>query len=163
MAICRESIAEHERYVASFYFKHDNMRAGENRVKGVLEKFPDTVAATKALDDLAAAYERRGDGPVAEKVRLAANERAAAFASMPESGPGSRAEGAVPAARTPIADALLADLIASYGPSEGTGTVVAAPALIDPVVAPKVPAAAGAEPGSYGPVGGGSGGLGRRY
>jgi hypothetical protein len=129
-------------------------------VKGILEKFPDTVTATKALEDLAAAYERRGDAAAAEKVRLAVDERTAAFASMPESGPGSRAEGGVPAARTPASDVLVAELVATYGPSENT--VAAAPALIDPVVAaPKIPA--GSDPGSYGSVGGGSGGLGRRY
>jgi hypothetical protein len=81
---------------------------------------------------------------------------------MPESGPGSRDEGAVPAARTPIADALLDDLIKSYGPSEAS-TVAAAPALIDPVAAPKVPTGAGAEPGSYGSPGMNSGRLGPRY
>jgi outer membrane protein assembly factor BamD len=148
MAKCRESMAEHERYVAKFYFKQDNMRAAENRVKGLLEKFPDTLATTTGLEDLAAAYERRGDTAAAEKVRAAANERVAAFASMPESGPGSREEGAVPSVRTPVSDALLADLIASYGPTEGAGTVVAAPALIDPVAGPKLPTGAGAgEPG----------------
>jgi outer membrane protein assembly factor BamD len=162
MATCRESMAEHERYVADFYFRLDNMRAAENRVKGILEKFPDTIAATKALEDLVAAYERRGDTAAAEKVRGAANERAAAFASMPESGPGSRAEGAVPAARTPVADALLADLTASYGPDESRNTVAAAPALIDPVTGPKRPT--GGNPGASGPMGGGGGGgLGQHY
>lgn len=162
MATCRESMAGHDRYVANFYFKLDNMRAAENRVKSILEKFPDTVAATKALEDLAAAYERRGDTAAAEKVGLAANERAAAFASMPESGPGSRAEGAVPSVRTPATDALLADLTASYGPDESSGIVAAAPALIDPVTAPKIPTG-GDNPGASGPMGGGSGGMGGRY
>jgi hypothetical protein len=160
MAICRESMASHERYVARFYFGKDNMRAGENRVKGILEKFSDTVSATLALEDLAAAYEKRGDTAAAEKVRAAANERAAAYASMPESGPGSRAAGAVPAVRTPVADALLAELIASYGPSDSTGQVVTAPALVDPVAAPRVPG--GTDPGTYG-SGGPAGPLGRRY
>jgi outer membrane protein assembly factor BamD len=143
MAICRESMAAHERYVARYYFKQNNMRAGENRVKGILEKFPDTVAATGALEDLAAAYERRGDAKAAEKVRAAANERTAIYASLPETGPGSRAAGAVPTARTPVTDDLLAELVASYGPGESTGTVVAAPALVDPVAGPKVPQGAG--------------------
>ena len=163
MMKCRESMAEHERYVANFYLKQNNMRAAENRVKSLLEQFPDTLATTKGLEDLAAAYERRGDTAAAEKVRAAANERAAAFASMPESGPGSRQEGAVPAARTPVADTLLAELVTTYGPSESTTAVAAAPALIDPVTSPKLPTGAAAEPGSYGPVGGGNSGLGRRY
>ena len=158
MAVCRESMAQHDRYVARYYFKHDNMRAGENRVKGILEKFPDTVAATGALEDLAAAYEKRGDTAAAEKVRAAASERAAAYASMPENGPGSRAAGAVPEARTPVTDSLLTELIASYGPSEGTGTVVATPALIDPVAGPKGPTGTG-DAGAYAPIGrGGPGG-----
>jgi outer membrane protein assembly factor BamD len=159
MAVCRESMAQHERYVAIYYFRHNNMRAGENRVKGILEKFSDTVAATAALDDLAAAYDKRGDEAAAAKVRAAATERTEIFASMPETGPGSRAEGAVPAARTPIADALLDGLVASYGPSEAGGTIVATPALVDPVAAPKAPT--GSDSGSYQPIGRGSAGAGR--
>jgi outer membrane protein assembly factor BamD len=159
MAYCRESMAEHDRYIAKFYFKHDNLRAGEGRVKSILEKFPDTIAATKALNDLAAVYERHGDEPAAAKVRAAADERTAIYASMPENGPGSRAEGAVPAARTPVTDDLLASLVASYGPSEGGGTIVATPSLIDPV-APKAPTGTG-DPGTYNPIGRGNGGLGR--
>jgi outer membrane protein assembly factor BamD len=163
MAHCRESMAEHDRYIANFYFKHDNMRAGENRVKSILEKFPDTVAATEALADLAAAYERRGDAPAAAKVRAAVDERTAIYASMPETGPGSRAAGAVPNVRTPVSDALLAELVTSYGPSEVGGTVVATPALIDPVAAPKLPAGT-SDPGTYAPIGrGGSGGGMGRY
>jgi outer membrane protein assembly factor BamD len=160
MARCRESMAEHDRRIAGFYFKHDNMRAGENRVKSILEKFPDTVAATKALEDLAAAYDKRNDAPAAAKVRAAAEERAAIYASMPETGPGSRAEGAVPAVRTPVTDALLASLVASYGPSEAGGTVVATPALIDPAGGPKLPTGAG-DAGGYAPIGRGGGGMGR--
>ena len=160
MARCRESMAEHDRYVANFYFRKDNMRAGENRVKSILEKYPDTIAATRALEDLAKAYAERGDEPAAAKVRAAAEERAALYASMPETGPGSRAEGAVPAARTPVTDALLASLVASYGPSEGSGAVVAAPALIDPVGGPKRPTGSG-DPGAYAPIGRGGGGMGR--
>lgn len=158
MARCRESMAEHDRRVARFYFKKDNMRAGENRVKSILEKFPDTMAATVALEDLAKAYDERGDTAAAAKVRAAAEERAAVYASMPESGPGSRAQGAVPAARTPITDALVADLVASYGPTDSGGTVVAAPALIDPSTGPKTPTGSGGE--AYAPIGRG-GGMGR--
>ncbi|MCC6847707.1 MAG: outer membrane protein assembly factor BamD [Deltaproteobacteria bacterium] len=159
MARCRESLAEHDRYVARFYFRQDNMRAGENRVKSILEKFPDTVAATGALEDLAAAYERRGDETAASKVRAAAKERADIYASLPETGPGSRAAGAVPAARTPVTDALLEQLVASYGPSESAGAVAAAPALVDPVTGPKTPQGGG-DPGAYQPIGRG-GGMGR--
>jgi hypothetical protein len=162
MAHCRESMAAHDRYIARYYFNHDNMRAGENRVKSILEKFPDTVAATGALQDLADAYEKRSDAPAAAKVRAAADERTALYASMPETGPGSRAEGAVPDARTPVSDALLADLVASYGPSEAGSTIVATPALIDPVGGPKLPTGTG-DPGMapIGRGGGGGGGMGR--
>jgi len=161
MASCRESMAAHERYVAIYYFKHDNMRAGENRVKGILEKYPDTVGATKGLEDLAAAYEKRGDTPAAAKVRAAVDESTAIYASMPETGPGSRAAGAIPNARTPVTDALLDQLVASYGPSESGATIVATPALIDPVAAPKLPTGAGADAGGYGSMGGRPGGMGR--
>lgn len=157
MAICRESMAAHERYVARYYFKENNMRAGENRVKGILEKFSDTVGATGALEDLAAAYDRRGDAPAAEKVRAAAAERTAIYASLPETGPGSRAAGAVPEARTPLTDALLAELVASYGPGESSGTVVAAPALVDPTAGSKGPAGPGGS-SAFSPIGRGSGG-----
>ena len=154
-AVCRESMAAHERYIANYYLKHDNLRAGENRIKGVLESFPDTVAATRALEDLAVAYEKRGDAPAAERIRGAVAERDSAFASLPETGPGSRAEGAVPAVRTPATDALVADLTARYGPGERPGGTVAAPALVDPVAPPK--------PGTYGSNDAGDTGLGRRY
>ncbi len=156
MAKCRESLATHERYIAAFYFKQDNLRAGENRVKGVLEKFPDTIAATRALDDLAGAYDKRGDAAAAERIRSAVTERDAAFASLPESGPGSRAEGAVPAVRTPLTDALLADLSARYGPAETGIHTAAAPALVDPA-APTRPTTMG-DP-RYGPT---DGVMGRR-
>jgi len=158
MARCRESMAAHDRYVANYYFRRGNMRAGENRVKGILEKFPDTVAATGALEDLAAAYEKRGDAPAAAKVRAAVDERTAIYASMPETGPGSRAAGAVPNVRTPVTDALLDNLVASYGASEISGSGGATPSLIDPVAGPKpqgVPTT-----GAYAPIGPG-GGMGR--
>ena len=133
MAKCRESLAAHERYIARYYFGQKNLKAAENRVKGMLELYPDTVATTGALEDLAAAYERGGDTAAAERIRAAAAERTAAFASLPESGPGSRAAGAVPAVRTPLSDALLADLNGRYGASEKMATV-AAPALVDPAL-----------------------------
>ena len=91
-------------------------------------------------------------------MRAAANESAAIYASMPETGPGSRAQGAVPTARTPVTDTLLAELIASYGPSEGTGTAVATPALVDPVAGKKLPTG---DPGAYAPIGRGGSGIGR--
>jgi len=158
MSICRESMAAHERYVARYYFKENNMRAGENRIKGILENFPDTVGATAALEDLATAYDRRGDAPAAEKVRAAETERAAIDASLPESGPGSRAAGTVPVARTPVTDALLADLVTSYGQGDASGTVVAAPALVDPS-GPKLPTAGGGS-SAFSPIGRGGGGIG---
>ncbi len=153
MAKCRESLAAHERYIARFYFKQKNLRAAENRVKGMLELYPDTVATTGALEDLAAAYDKGGDAAAAERIRAAANERAAAFASLPESGPGSRAEGGVPAVRTPLSDALLADLNGRYGPSEAVATV-AAPALVDPAPQPRT--VTGGDP-RYGPTEPGAG------
>lgn len=157
MAKCRESLAAHERYIARFYFGQKNLRAAENRVKGMLETYPDTVATTGALEDLAAAYERGGDAAAAERIRGAVNERTEAFASLPESGPGSRAEGGVPAVRTPVSDALLADLNTRYGASEKVVNVTT-PALIDPAPPPRP--VTGGDP-RYGPTD--QSGIGRRY
>jgi len=151
MAECRESIAAHEGYISLFYIKLKNMRAAENRVKGILENYPDTVATTHALEDLAAAYEKSGDAAQAEVVRNVINERLAAFATLPESGPGSRRQGAVPAIPTPVSDAFLADLTGRYGQSERVANVTA-PTLVDQ--APQQPhmPQTGGGPG-YGPSG----------
>src|SRR4051812_19938073 len=53
LVACRESLAAHEQYIANYYLRRGNLKAGENRVKGILENYPDTSAATRALDRLA--------------------------------------------------------------------------------------------------------------
>src|SRR5882724_2000224 len=75
LASCRRSLADHELYIASYYFKRKNVAAGENRVKGILENYPDTPAATRAITALADAYASAGDTSHAEMARAAATER----------------------------------------------------------------------------------------
>src|SRR6266404_1037613 len=55
---CRRALAEHELYIAKYYFKRKNLKAGENRVKGILENYADTPVTTRALEGLADAYAR---------------------------------------------------------------------------------------------------------
>jgi outer membrane protein assembly factor BamD len=83
MRACRYSLAEHERYIAAYYLKRDNLRAGENRVKGILENYPDTLAATQALESLAVAYAKAGDVEHEQMARAALVERANATQATP--------------------------------------------------------------------------------
>lgn len=132
---CREALAGHELYVASFYFKQRNLKAAENRVKVILESYPETQAATRALEKLADARARAGDTAGAEAARAAADERRAAFAALPAQGPGSIREGGVPDVTTPATDALLANLDERYGPGTSLAGGPAVPTLIDPAPA----------------------------
>ena len=129
-ARCRESLATHELYITSFYLRRKNLSAAENRVKGILQSYPDTQAATRALEQLATAYEQNGDTERARVARSALDERVAAFASL---APESLKAGAVPALTTPSTDTLLADLDLRYGPSDAPPNAPAAPTLVDPV------------------------------
>ena len=156
-------MAEHERYVAKFYLRQDNMRAAENRVKSLLEKFPDTVATTKALEDLATAYERRGDTAAAEKVprrgqrtrrgvREHAGERSRVArrgrrADRPHAG-GRRATRRI--GRDVRPERRHGRRRRRAGPHRSGAAAEAS-------------TAAAGNPGSYGSVGSGGGGLGRRY
>lgn len=176
---CRHDLAEHELYIATYYFKRDNLRAGENRVKGILENYPDTAVATRALDELAAAYTKEGDAAHEQMVRAALAERGATGATGEppadpddkdgDATPGGEAPvGAVPArtdarpsvdpraTRGPATAALLADLTVRFGPAQGLSTAATTPTLLDPTVPAKGPrgdAGPGRIPGAEPPGG----------
>jgi outer membrane protein assembly factor BamD len=49
---CRESLAEHELYVAEFHMKRFALLPAKARLRRVIEEYPETDAATKALGHL---------------------------------------------------------------------------------------------------------------
>jgi outer membrane protein assembly factor BamD len=138
IATCREALAEHELYIAEFYLKRKNLKAVENRVKGILETYPDTAAANEAVERLAAGYERAGDGERAALARRVLSGRAAGSTSLDGGAAG----------------ALLADLSERYGSSPRQPETGAAPVLRDPVGPP--PIATKGDP-RYGPGPGNAG------
>ena len=71
---CREHLAERELYIASFYFDRGELRAGETRVKGLLDRYPDTDAAARALRRLAAAASAAGEDDLGQLAENAATE-----------------------------------------------------------------------------------------
>jgi outer membrane protein assembly factor BamD len=118
---CRESLAGHELYVAKYYFDRDNLPAAENRVKGLLESYPDTETATLALERMAEVYADTGDEERAARVRAAL----AARAEQPA------ADGTLTLDSEPGRE-LLADLNARFGETERLADMTAGPALHDP-------------------------------
>ncbi len=148
---CRRSLADHELYIANYYFKRNNLRAGENRVKGVLENYPDTPAATRAVEALADAYARAGDGEHEGMARAAlaerrqAEEAAAATRTTTDTGNQGKkkkhqdddAVAIAPNAGGPASALLVADLTSRYGAGQGVSTAATSPSLIDPVAQPK--------------------------
>jgi outer membrane protein assembly factor BamD len=72
---CRFSLADHELQIAKYYLTRGNLKAGENRVKGLLENYPDTPATTRGLDALADAYAKAGDHEHESIARAAVAER----------------------------------------------------------------------------------------
>jgi len=49
---CRESLAEHELYVAEFHMKRFSLLPAKARLRRIIEEYPETDAATKALGHL---------------------------------------------------------------------------------------------------------------
>lgn len=133
MAECREELAGHELYIAEFYFDRDNTRAGENRIKGVLDVYADTEVATEALERLADAYEGIDDTERAGVVREALAARAARPAL----------DGTL-TLDSPAGHALRADLDARYGPTVPIGEEQPVATLREP--APADTAASATEP-----------------
>lgn len=134
---CRRALAEHELYIARYYFKRKNLKAGENRVKGILENYGDTPVVGRALEALADAYARAGDTAHETMARSAAAERAGTESTEAAKGNAKDAKVVAPAtavpADGPATSLLLADLTARYGPSQGVSTAATAPSLIDPI------------------------------
>ncbi len=161
---CRRSLADHELYIANYYFKRENVRAGESRVKGVLENYADTPAATRAIEALADAYARTGDAEHEQMARAALAERRQAeetvAAAKPSTDTTSKkkhrdhdAPAAAPDAGGPASALLLADLTSRYGVGQGVSTAATAPSLIDPVVKPKIGGGGGSGRGAPAPTG----------
>ncbi|MBI3767463.1 MAG: outer membrane protein assembly factor BamD [Deltaproteobacteria bacterium] len=167
LADCRRSLADHELYVANYYFKRKNLRAGENRVKGILENYSDTLAATRAVEALADAYALAGDSEHESMARAALAERRHAEETVvPTPDPidtGRKKKhhddatlAVAPESSGPASALLLADLTARYGIGQGVSTAATAPSLIDPVLTPKT-GGRGAPPppgGNEAPLGG---------
>jgi outer membrane protein assembly factor BamD len=151
LAECRKALAEHELRIAAYYFKRQNLKAGENRVKGILENYPDTPVATSAIAQLTAAYARAGDDEHERLARAALAERASGStvttddppAARGSAGPVATGAGADPPEIRAVAGqagmggpatvALLTDLTDRFGPSQGVSTAATAPSLLDPV------------------------------
>jgi len=122
LADCRESLAGHELYVARFYYNRGNTDAAENRVKGILENYPDTEIATTALERLAAEYERTGETERAEVVHRAIRlrlDRPALDGTL--------------TLNSDAGQALLADLDARYGPNLPPGKEEEVSVLKEPI------------------------------
>ena len=68
LAHARETLAVHEFDVAEYYERHDNDRAAEIRMLDLVNRFPDTEVAGRALYQLGRLYEREGK---LEKAQLA--------------------------------------------------------------------------------------------
>jgi outer membrane protein assembly factor BamD len=141
-AECREMLAGHELYIADYYLQHGNMNAAENRVKGLLESYPDTKVATDALERLAHEYGKAGDSERAARAQAAADDR-----RHRPTDDDPRTLDSAPAR------ALLADLDERFGPSERLAESSAAPALRDPA-APRKGQPVGDQGPAYGPASG---------
>jgi outer membrane protein assembly factor BamD len=61
LAECRNSMAEHELYVARFYYGRGNFPALESRALEIVSRFPGTTAADEALLALGRLYEESDD------------------------------------------------------------------------------------------------------
>lgn len=78
--ICREAIAENELYVAQFNEKIGNSLATKARLRTIIEKYPETKAATDALARLEVLLSQEGNAALAD---LAAKALAARRSTPP--------------------------------------------------------------------------------
>jgi len=159
---CRYALAEHELRIAKYYLKRGNLKAAENRVKGMLENYPDAPATTRGLMALADGYAKVGDHEHESLARAAIAERPSpeevesklaagtkgtkhekkkdkstqtAAADPPAvDPPASVPPVTLPAPGTggPASTQLLADLTARYGPGQGVSTAATSPSLLEP-------------------------------
>jgi outer membrane protein assembly factor BamD len=65
LAHCRETLAEHELYVADFYTRHGNNKAAEIRMLNLASRYGETDAAADALLKLASLYRDTNQAPYA--------------------------------------------------------------------------------------------------
>ncbi len=81
--ICREAMAGNELYVARFNEKIGNLLATKARLRTIVEKYPETEAATEALTRLEALLSQEGNTALAD---LAAQALAARRSTPPAEG-----------------------------------------------------------------------------
>jgi|SoiMethySBSTD1v2_1073268.scaffolds.fasta_scaffold137508_3 outer membrane protein assembly factor BamD len=93
---CREHLAERELYVATFYFDRGKLEAGELRVKGLIDHYPDTEAASEALRRLASAASSAGKDDLERLAEDAATELDTARAGKAEGASSRESVGAGP-------------------------------------------------------------------
>jgi outer membrane protein assembly factor BamD len=105
---CREALAEHELYVAEFQLKRFALLAAKARLRRVIEEYPETDAATKALSHL---HELFLDSEKKYLADLADKALAFRKAAKPQGnqGPVDEAEKTPPAAVDPLL-ALITEL-----------------------------------------------------
>ncbi len=90
---CREHLAERELYIASFYFDRAQLRAGETRVKGLIDRYPDTDAATRALWLLSSAAAAAGETELGQLAENAAVELETERSATPNAAEAGKVQG----------------------------------------------------------------------
>jgi outer membrane protein assembly factor BamD len=135
---CRESLAEHEVYIAQFYARHGNNEAAQIRYLRAATRYGETKAAADGLLQLGALYKKQGQ-----------SERAAlAYSSLVQMHPGSpqavtarkRLDGIEDEDASAYGDPL-GTLLAAYGRSRDEGSSTASPQPIPAAFAARGPAA----------------------
>jgi outer membrane protein assembly factor BamD len=58
LSVCLKNLAEHELYIARFYFKSKNYRAAKSRFEGILKNFPDLGEYNEAIQYIKKCDER---------------------------------------------------------------------------------------------------------
>jgi outer membrane protein assembly factor BamD len=58
--VCRDILARHQMIVGNFYYDRANFKAAESRMAELMEKYPDTPIAPKALLELAESLDKEG-------------------------------------------------------------------------------------------------------
>jgi outer membrane protein assembly factor BamD len=98
---CRESLAEHELYVAEFHMKRFSLLPAKARLRRVIEEYPETDAATKALGHLQEIFLDFDKKDLADLAGKALTVRKAAKPQGNQTA-GDEAEKAPPAAVDPL-------------------------------------------------------------
>jgi outer membrane protein assembly factor BamD len=80
--VCREAMADNELYVARFNEKIGNLLAEKARLRTIVEKYPETKAATEALARLEAVLSQEGKPELAELAARALDVRRSAQPSV---------------------------------------------------------------------------------